>query len=63
MAAQNFTEVLKTYLLDFVKAQNLESKDVIEMLVLYLQDKKPGFISFNRLKVAYEKKQKDKPLK
>ena len=34
------------------------------MLVLYLQDKSnPGYISYKRLKQAYERKKTDKPLK
>ena len=36
LPAQTFVALLKQYFLDFVKANQLESREVIERLVLYL---------------------------
>ena len=55
--------LLKKYMLDFVKAQALENEEVIERLVLYLQDKKPGYISHKRLRMALERRKGEKPLR
>lgn len=45
-----------------MKAHQLESREVIERLVLYLQDKKPGYISYKRLTTALERRKTEKPL-
>jgi hypothetical protein len=63
LPAQTFVALLKQYFLDFVKANRLESSEVIERLVLYLQDKKPGYLSYKRLRMSLQRQKNEKPLR